>query len=257
MAEYNDLKNRAQSVRDEVKAGANTASRVGSLLVEIITILESKQKEILHYKEADALAQLSVDGSISGKLWSAFLKITQDVVISASNSTKKSSLTVAPEAISPNTDILDLSKVADIELGNNTELRSALGSLAKDIADMAKSLESESVSIKEYSDENLSSAISSINNRISIDIRRLEGVMGLVQFPPFSEMLAYKIGDIVRGADGYLYRFIKAHPVGAWNESHVEEWTLKTDYETMIAAISEHLSKIAPSEPITDVTKIL
>lgn len=44
MADYNELKRKAQEIRDEVKAGANTANRVGLALEDTIKALEAENK---------------------------------------------------------------------------------------------------------------------------------------------------------------------------------------------------------------------
>ncbi|MBQ5839061.1 MAG: hypothetical protein IIW42_03395, partial [Bacteroidaceae bacterium] len=44
MADYSELKRRAQEIRDEVKAGANTANRVGLALEETVKALEAENK---------------------------------------------------------------------------------------------------------------------------------------------------------------------------------------------------------------------
>lgn len=44
MADYSELKRKAQEIRDEVKAGANTASRVGLALEETVKALEAENK---------------------------------------------------------------------------------------------------------------------------------------------------------------------------------------------------------------------
>ena len=44
MADYSDLKRRAQEIRDEVKAGANTANRVGLALEETVKALEAENQ---------------------------------------------------------------------------------------------------------------------------------------------------------------------------------------------------------------------
>ena len=44
MADYSELKRKAQEIRYEVKAGANTASRVGLALEETVKALEAENK---------------------------------------------------------------------------------------------------------------------------------------------------------------------------------------------------------------------
>lgn len=44
MADYSELKRKAQEIRDEVKAGANTANRVGLALEETVKALEAENK---------------------------------------------------------------------------------------------------------------------------------------------------------------------------------------------------------------------
>lgn len=44
MADYNELKRKAQEIRDEVKAGANTANRVGLALEDTIKALEEENQ---------------------------------------------------------------------------------------------------------------------------------------------------------------------------------------------------------------------
>lgn len=44
MADYSELKRKAQEIRDEVKAGANTASRVGLALEETVKALEAENQ---------------------------------------------------------------------------------------------------------------------------------------------------------------------------------------------------------------------
>jgi hypothetical protein len=47
MADYTNLKDRASEIRTEVKVGANTAQRVGYLLEQIVTALESNDSDNL------------------------------------------------------------------------------------------------------------------------------------------------------------------------------------------------------------------
>ena len=44
MADYSELKRKAQEIRDEVKAGANTANRVGLALEDTVKALEAENK---------------------------------------------------------------------------------------------------------------------------------------------------------------------------------------------------------------------
>jgi predicted nucleic acid-binding Zn-ribbon protein len=44
MADYSELKRKAQEIRDEVKAGANTASRVGLALEDTVKALEAENQ---------------------------------------------------------------------------------------------------------------------------------------------------------------------------------------------------------------------
>lgn len=44
MADYSELKRKAQEIRGEVKAGANTASRVGLALEDTVMALEAENK---------------------------------------------------------------------------------------------------------------------------------------------------------------------------------------------------------------------
>lgn len=44
MADYSELKRKAQEIRDEVKAGANTANRVGLALEDTVKALEAENQ---------------------------------------------------------------------------------------------------------------------------------------------------------------------------------------------------------------------
>lgn len=52
MAHYDDLKNKAQEVRNEVKAGANTATRVGTVLEGIVDALEAQANQDANIQES-------------------------------------------------------------------------------------------------------------------------------------------------------------------------------------------------------------
>lgn len=52
MADYSELKRRAQEIRDEVKAGANTANRVGLALEETVKALEAENKRAEQAEES-------------------------------------------------------------------------------------------------------------------------------------------------------------------------------------------------------------
>lgn len=65
MADYSELKRKAQEIRNEVKAGANTANRVGLAIEELVNALEAenqraqgaeagKQNTLQKYQEADS-----------------------------------------------------------------------------------------------------------------------------------------------------------------------------------------------------------
>lgn len=51
MAEYSELIRRAQEVRNEVKAGANTASRVGLVMEDTIKAVDNLDKVVARNKE--------------------------------------------------------------------------------------------------------------------------------------------------------------------------------------------------------------
>lgn len=83
MADYSDLKRRAQEIRDEVKAGANTASRVGLAIEELVNALEAenqraqgaeagKQDTLKNYREKDS--QTSIKSPVlSGGYYSTLI----------------------------------------------------------------------------------------------------------------------------------------------------------------------------------------
>lgn len=52
MADYSELKRRAQEIKDEVKAGANTANRVGLALEETVKALEAENKRAEQAEES-------------------------------------------------------------------------------------------------------------------------------------------------------------------------------------------------------------
>jgi hypothetical protein len=47
MADYSELKRKAQEIRNEVKAGANTASRVGLAIEELVNALEAENQRAM------------------------------------------------------------------------------------------------------------------------------------------------------------------------------------------------------------------
>lgn len=52
MADYSELKRKAQEIRDEVKAGANTAARVGTVLEGIVDALEAQANQDANIQES-------------------------------------------------------------------------------------------------------------------------------------------------------------------------------------------------------------
>ena len=59
-----------------------------------------------------------------------------------------------------------------------------------------------------------------------ISQRAVTEMVGLDNYPTFSESTTYAIGDVVN-YNGKLYRFTAKHAAGAWSGTDVEGWSLK------------------------------
>lgn len=182
-------------------------------------------------------AQIQTKGGAIGRLWKSLLEMSQQIKMSVSGGGNASVVEIASGGVAVSTPSFDLSETTEIFLSEDMELRTVI--------------------------ENFKDGLSELNDVTLHNI-------GISLFPIFSDDKDYVSGDIVRSPDGYLYRFIQTHS-GAWNEDHVEEWTLKNDYET-IRAVAENyfvtlrllindihigMANSAPSEPISDITTIL
>ena len=58
--------------------------------------------------------------------------------------------------------------------------------------------------------------------------------LGIEDYPEFSAEKSYIVGDVVRYA-GRLYRFISAHPAGAWTDTDAEQTSVKEELDRAVA----------------------
>lgn len=82
MADYSNLKQRAQEVRNETKAGANTADRVGYLLEEIVKAIEAEKLDTYHEDGTDAVS-IAAQKNILLNITSADGKKVSELYLSA------------------------------------------------------------------------------------------------------------------------------------------------------------------------------
>lgn len=82
MADYSNLKQKAQEVRNETKAGANTADRVGYLLEEIVKAIETEKLDTYHEDGTDAVS-IAAQKNILLNITSADGKKVSELYLSA------------------------------------------------------------------------------------------------------------------------------------------------------------------------------
>jgi hypothetical protein len=82
MADYSNLKQKAQEVRNETKAGANTADRVGYVLEEIVKAIEAEKLDTYHEDGTDAVS-IAAQKNILLNITSADGKKVSELYLSA------------------------------------------------------------------------------------------------------------------------------------------------------------------------------
>lgn len=84
---------------------------------------------------------------------------------------------------------------------------------------------------------NIKSYVDKGDNKANTNITNLNANTGISDYEDFSDQKEYKAGTTVK-KDGLLYTFITDHAAGAWDESEVENGSLKSDFEIKNAELS-------------------